>query len=545
MYLAEAADGTHLAVRVVRVELAADPVFRARFHEEVCAARRIAAGPGTYLARIVDADTESEHPWIATEFIDGPDLREAVRRQGPLPEEAVRLLAAALGEALDAIHAQGLVHGGLDPSSVVLGADGPRIVDLGVSHMGGQVGPAEDVFALGSVLAYAASGRVPLQKDLSDLPDGVRDLVARCLSENPADTPAPPPTRRRTLQALAAGALLTAGAWLWLRDRDDGDGTPPEPEPDPLPPDPRPVTVQWLSRHGMLSGQLGSPAVTPSPDGDRLYFGAMDGSLYAVSRTGTDLWSTPVEKPRARTGPVTASVATDDGVYCVYRNGGRLCAVGVDGRVRWERVFDRGGYDSYDTLPVVARGLVLVTTDRFAMRSTVRAYRADGSVAWSTRLPGKLGQQPVVAEDVVYVRNDEVVFALDPVDGRLLPASGRDSATGWPPRFGGAVVVPPHTVLGDLVVSASSNELKAVDRDGRTVWTVEAPGRGAHSEPTVHGGLVHVLLGASLYVVDAGGVTRCVLDPGMPVRTEYRPVVDGRHVYLAVPEGVAAIERPR
>jgi serine/threonine protein kinase len=131
VYLAETVSGLRLAVKVVRSEHAEDRTFRARFRQEVRAAQTV-GGTGTFTARVVDADTESERPWMATEFVDGPNLRDAVLDHGPLPEEAVWVVAAALGEALIAIHAQGLVHRDLKPSNILLSPDGPRVIDFGI-----------------------------------------------------------------------------------------------------------------------------------------------------------------------------------------------------------------------------------------------------------------------------------------------------------------------------------------------------------------------------------------------------------------------------
>ncbi|MFF8996114.1 serine/threonine-protein kinase [Streptomyces sp. NPDC014983] len=184
VYLAASPTGLKLAVKVVRVEHAEDRAFRARFRHEVRAAQAV-GGAGT--ARVVDADIEAEQPWMATEFVSSPSLRDAVLDHGALPEPAVRLLAAALGEALTAIHAKRLVHRDLKPSNILLAPDGPRVIDFGivralegtaltrtgavvgsVGHAspeqvrnGDQVGPPSDIFSLGTVLAHAAGGRDP------------------------------------------------------------------------------------------------------------------------------------------------------------------------------------------------------------------------------------------------------------------------------------------------------------------------------------------------------------------------------------------------
>ncbi|WP_432018839.1 protein kinase domain-containing protein [Streptomyces sp. 1222.5] len=244
VYLAESRTGLRLAVKVVRHEHAEDRTFRARFRHEVRAARTV-GGEGTFTARVVDADTEAERPWMATEFVPGPNLRDAVLDHGALPEPAVRVLAAALAEALAAIHAKGLIHRDLKPSNILLAPDGPRVIDFGIVRAleataltrtgavvgsvgyvspeqirnGGQVGPPSDVFSLGAVLAHAAAGREPFGEgqdsvillriltrdfDLTGVPEGVRPLVAACLREDPLERPTP--------SEVVAAAGFTPGA---------------------------------------------------------------------------------------------------------------------------------------------------------------------------------------------------------------------------------------------------------------------------------------------------------------------------------------------
>lgn len=260
VYLARSRAGLRLAVKVVRPEYAQDPVFRARFRQEVRAAQRV-GGAGTYTARVVDADPEGEHPWMATEFVTGPSLRRAVAEHGPLPERAVYVLAGALGEALAAIHAQGLVHRDLKPSNILLAPDGPRVIDFGIVRAmeatavtrtgaivgsigylapeqirnGGQVGPPSDVFALGAVLAYAVTGRAPFGEgqdsvillriltrdfDLTGVPDGLLPLVGACLDEDPARRPTP----RDVIIAAGASLRTTLGPDWYLEGSTGGRG---------------------------------------------------------------------------------------------------------------------------------------------------------------------------------------------------------------------------------------------------------------------------------------------------------------------------------
>ncbi|MGW0826908.1 serine/threonine-protein kinase [Streptomyces sp. NPDC002845] len=224
VYLGRSPGGREVAVKVARPELAAEPEFRERFAREVAAARVVS---GAYTAAVIDADTEAELPWLATMYVPGPSLAEAVRTDGPLPEPQVRRLGAGLVEALQAIHAAHVVHRDLKPSNVLLAADGPRVIDFGISRVEGapgltragivvgtppfmspeqmtarQVGPPSDVFSLGGVLVYALTGRPPHgtgegvryqvvrgEPQLDGVPDGLRPLIARCLAKRPEARP--------------------------------------------------------------------------------------------------------------------------------------------------------------------------------------------------------------------------------------------------------------------------------------------------------------------------------------------------------------------
>lgn len=249
VYLGRSLSGRHVAVKVVRAELLGNPDFRERFRREVEMARSVG---GFWTAAVVAADPAAGRPWLATEYVPGPTLHEAVKRHGPLPEPAVRRLAAGLAEALRAIHVAGLVHRDLKPSNVLLGADGPRVIDFGIARAlqdpsmtatgaffgtpgflspeqlsGDEVGPPCDVFALGAVLVYAATGHGPHgegttpallyrltheEPDLSGVSGSLRDVIAGCLRRDPASRPTP--TRVLTAMSDAASPAPTSAEWL-------------------------------------------------------------------------------------------------------------------------------------------------------------------------------------------------------------------------------------------------------------------------------------------------------------------------------------------
>lgn len=253
VYLGRTAGGRTVAVKVVRTELADDAEFRARFRQEVAAARRVG---GAWTAPVLDADTEGEQPWVATGYVAGPALAAAVRTHGPLPEAAVRALGVGLAGALAHVHGLGLVHRDVKPSNVLLTLDGPRLIDFGIARAldatsgltrsgyvvgspgfmspeqanGQSAGPAGDVFSLGAVLAFAGTGVHPFgddvsaavllyrvlheEPDVTGLPEPLRAIVLDCLAKDPAARPTPQQLAARLDPAGAGAALLARGDWL-------------------------------------------------------------------------------------------------------------------------------------------------------------------------------------------------------------------------------------------------------------------------------------------------------------------------------------------
>jgi serine/threonine protein kinase len=275
VYLAQSRGGRPVALKMINPGLTSDPGFARRFAREAEAASKV--NP-FYTAPVIDADPFGDPPWLATTYVPGPSLQDAlVTYGGPLPVAFVRSLGAALAEGLGAIHAAGVVHCDLKPSNVLLATDGPRIIDFGISRAvqattqtssaiigtpafmspeqvnGPRAGPPSDVFSLGSVLTYAATGHPPFSADtlaamiqavafgqpfLGRLPRELRPLIERCLDKDPRQRPTTP----QIVAELGPVPLLQN----WLPEplaRQLSDYSPPVITPAPLYSDARgPIT---------------------------------------------------------------------------------------------------------------------------------------------------------------------------------------------------------------------------------------------------------------------------------------------------------------
>ncbi|MFE7462911.1 serine/threonine-protein kinase [Streptomyces sp. NPDC057499] len=227
VFLARTSSGRPVAIKLIHQQFAADDEFRIRFRQEVAAARRVS---GAFTAAVVDADPEAERPWMATAYIEGHTLTQHIATKGPLDGAELRRLAIGLAEALRDIHRVGVVHRDLKPSNVVLSPEGPRVIDFGISRATDQqtltmtgriigtppfmspeqlqaprgVGPRSDVFSLGTLLVYSATGRGPFDADspymtayqvlheepsLDAVPSALRAVVERCLEKEPERRP--------------------------------------------------------------------------------------------------------------------------------------------------------------------------------------------------------------------------------------------------------------------------------------------------------------------------------------------------------------------
>ncbi|MFK0220392.1 protein kinase [Streptomyces vinaceus] len=317
VYLAYTPGGRPVALKVVRPEFAGDPEFRRRFAQEVTSAQRI---HGLYTAQVVDSGADDPTPWLATAYVPGPSLQQAVHTYGPLPVRTVLLLVAGVAEALQEIHRAGVVHRDLKPANVLIAADGPRVIDFGIARaadagaltgtglrvgtpaymapeqaLGRPAGPATDVFALGALAACVAGGAPPFgtgpesaalyrvvheDADLGAVPAELRPLLWHCLAKDPAHRP----STAQVIEAVRShpavgGELRFTEDWLPYQVatelRRHADAGLPVPPPG-APPGTAPVTALDAAptasapRAPVPVGPPGSPvAQDPPPRGRR------------------------------------------------------------------------------------------------------------------------------------------------------------------------------------------------------------------------------------------------------------------------------------
>ncbi|MDX3522860.1 PQQ-binding-like beta-propeller repeat protein [Streptomyces scabiei] len=574
VYLARSASGQRVAIKTVRTELAEDQLFRVRFTREVEAARAVS---GFYTAAVVDADPRAAVPWLATAYVPAPSLEEIVNDCGPMPVQAVRWFAAGVAEALQSIHGAGLVHRDLKPSNVLVVEDGPRVIDFGIAsgvsntrltmtnvavgtpaYMSPEqakdsrsVTGASDVFSLGSMLVFAATGHAPFHganpvetvfmllregPDLSGLPEDLRPLIESCMQMDPTARPNP-----ADLQAQLAPHLFgsgsddsgTASAWLpekavtMIETRRggrpapkpqtssgrSGGGRPTAPVPPPPPPyDPAPVPV-GAPDTGPVRLAGGQVPIGPGP-------------------RVADARAAAVKAP-----PPEAGLAAS-----------------------WSR--PRAGVNGADPAPV-------------AVPPAAPESAPSGWRPWRFRMSNDVWGTPSVADDLVYVTSFEV-HALDVATGRrrfktrdvawsMAVADGRIHASDGPTLFaldareGGdlwrlstdAWVYSLKADRGTVVTATRGGGVQGWEAsNGQKLWELtgaqtdfETPEAG----PVVQDGTVYVWKDARLRALEArtgderwsypiGDAASC---GGVPVRLA--PAADG-YVYISAGSRVLAVD---
>jgi len=569
VYLARSASGRRVAIKTVRTELAEDQLFRVRFTREVEAARAVS---GFYTAAVVDADARAAVPWLATAYVPAPSLEEIVNECGPLPAQAVRWLAAGVAEALQSIHGAGLVHRDLKPSNVLVVEDGPRVIDFGIAsgvsntrltmtnvavgtpaYMSPEqakdsrsVTGASDVFSLGSMLVFAATGHAPYHganpvetvfmllregPDLEGLPDELRPLIESCMQMDATARPNP-----ADLQAQLAPHLFgsgsddsgTASAWLperavsLIETRRGG----------------RPPVKQPASGGGRSGG--GRPALPPPP---------------------SHAPAVPVGVPD--TGPVRLAggkVPIGPGPRVIDARAAAVKAPPPEAGLAasWSR--PRVGVNGAEPAPVPAPPTPDAST---------------GWRPWRFRMSNDVWGTPSVADDLVYVTSFEV-HALDVATGRrrfktrdvawsMAVADGRIHASDGPTLYAlearegtdlwrlstDAWIYSLQADRGTVVTGTRGGGVQAWEAaNGQKLWEIsgaQADFESPEAGPAVHDGTVYVWKDARLRALEArtgeerwsypiGDAASC---GGVPVRLTHAP--DG-YVYVCAGTRVLAID---
>ncbi|MFF7653379.1 serine/threonine-protein kinase [Streptomyces sp. NPDC007983] len=506
VYLGRDAAGRTAAVKVLRPELAHDPEMARRFLREAYAAQAVRSGG---VARVLAAQTEGGRPWMATEFLVGPTLDQAVERYGALGEPAVRALGAALVTTLREIHGAGLVHRDLKPSNIVLTSRGPKIIDFGIARpehgltltttgqtlatpgyaapeqvLGRRTGPAGDVFSLGVVLAYAAGGRpvyegghvaamqyqvVHGEPELGAVPEEIRALVAPCLAKEAAARPALDTIAGQLAPPRGAGRVWRTGPLAADIARRETDArrmaTMPGDEES------RPTRRRLLTTLAVGGTVLAAGGGTgawwllrddeDAADGTRPW-DAKPLAKYDEGTAPSPLWG-PVDIGPLRLADkaVPAPLPVHD-LVVVPSAGGRLRAYGVrDGKPRW----------TSKATGLTGRALA-VPGDTEDTDGTVLATDAHGAV-WALRAAdGKQRWKADRADARALLAADEQTVYLTTRDGRIRAVSLTSRAALWTAPGPGGRDTPAAVVAGGrLVVHAADGKVTGYDTaDGRPVW---------------------------------------------------------------------------
>ncbi|MGW4022767.1 outer membrane protein assembly factor BamB family protein [Streptomyces sp. NPDC005009] len=585
VYLARSASGRRVAIKTVRTELAEDQLFRVRFTREVEAARAVS---GFYTAAVVDADPRAAVPWLATAYVPAPSLEEIVNECGPLPAQAVRWLAAGVAEALQSIHGAGLVHRDLKPSNVLVVEDGPRVIDFGIAsgvsntrltmtnvavgtpaYMSPEqakdsrsVTGASDVFSLGSMLVFAATGHPPFHganpvetvfmllregPDLDGLPDELRPLIEACMQMEAAGRPNP-----ADLQAQLAPHLFGSGS--------DDSGT----------------ASAWLPERAVSlieTRRGGRTAVRPAPGTGRSAGGGARPHVPPPPRHDP-----VVPPPPSMPAPVGAPVGAPD--TGPVRLAGAMVPIGPGPRVADTRAA------AVKAPPPSAALAATWSKPRPGVNGADPAVPAPAAPTappdqpggwrpWRFRMSNDVWGTPAVDGDLVYVTSFEV-HALDVATGRrrfktrdvawsMAVADGRIHASDGPTLFaldareGGdlwrlstdAWVYSLKADRGTVVTGTRGGGVQAWEAStGQKLWEIsgcqtdfESPEAG----PAVHEGTVYVWQDARLRALDArtgderwsypiGDAASC---GGVPVRVTHAP--DG-YAYVCAGTRVLALE---
>ncbi|MFC4033661.1 serine/threonine-protein kinase [Streptomyces polygonati] len=596
VYLARSASGRRVAIKTVRAELAEDQLFRVRFTREVEAARAVS---GFYTAAVVDADPRAAVPWLATAYVPAPSLEEIINESGPMPAQAVRWLAAGIAEALQSIHAAGLVHRDMKPSNVLVVEDGPRVIDFGIAsgvsntrltmtnvavgtpaYMSPEqardsrsVRGASDIFSLGSTLVFAATGHAPFHganpvetvfmllregPDLTGLPDELRPLIESCMRMEAERRPTP-----ADLQAQLAPHLFSSGG--------DDTGTASA----WLPPAAVALIEQRRSgRPAVPAPGRGAHAAGQPPPGPRLPGPQVSGPQVPVNMPPPPQSPPrPVEAPRG--GPahgrdsqrqeseavpvqLAGSAPIGPGLRVSAATRHRAAAGAAPG-TEWVR-HRAGSHRAAESVPVPAQ--------------TAPAAPPGEWRPWRFRMSNDVWGTPVVSDGLLYVTSFEV-HALDVASGRrqfktrevawtMAVSGGRIHASDGPSLFAldaadGAErwrnpidgwVYAVRADAGTVVSGTRGGGVQAWDAHrGNLRWErggAQTEFESPDSGPTVIDRSVYYQGGGHLYAVDAlTGAEQWshpVGEPGAAGSVPTRPVVADGVAYLTAGTRVLALD---
>ncbi|MFL5999769.1 MAG: protein kinase domain-containing protein [Streptomyces sp.] len=588
VYLGRSASGRAVAVKVVHTRYADNPEFRARFRQEIAAARRVS---GAFTAPVVDADPEAERPWMATAFVPGRTLADRVDESGPLDWPALRRLGTELAEALREIHRAEVVHRDLKPSNVLLleseGDDGAvRVIDFGISRaadsdvrtqtgmvMGSppfmapeqfsrphEVGSAVDVFSLGAVLVYAATGHSPFEAEnaylaayntvhgeprLGELPGQLRPLVSGCLAKEPADRP----TSGEVLERLAGlPEELSDG-----RPAEEASRAPEMRTTDVVTSPLGHVGSVRQKRRGRrlwaavavvaLLGGVGAAAVAvvehePASTVDEFDALAPRTTPSGTAPVGWRPWHNALGSGAKDQSMSVGPSCTPDalGVFCASEQVALMRLNPASGNVEWTKSMSRKQVSSFSVRePVVHDGVVFVySADR---SQGVDAYDGrTGERLW--RLKGPHGEFESLG-GVLLVRLDQLGSSDTARYAAYEPRTGKElwrrelTSTSPSPFYEG----PEDTLYADL--RGGEGGIARLDaRTGRTLGSVDAP-KGDLWLATVHDGTAYYArweddsgVSAAFFVQDLGtGRTRRIDFP-WSVEPEAPPLVQGDTMYV-------------
>ncbi|MFD7923586.1 protein kinase [Streptomyces sp. NPDC059740] len=504
VFLARMSSGRPVAIKLIHQQFAADDEFRIRFRQEVAAARRVS---GAFTAAVVDAAPEAEQPWMATTYIEGHTLAQRIATDGPLNGAELRRLAIGLAEALRDIHRAGVVHRDLKPSNVVLSPEGPRVIDFGISRAADQqtltmtgrvigtppfmspeqlqaprgVGPRSDVFSLGTLLVYSATGRGPFDADspymtayqvvheepsLGAVPGALRAVVESCLEKEPEKRPSadellvllrdlPADLGGTEANGTRAGSTRETHTEQHLATRD----TPAPSAPAPSAP-------------GTDASAPGTDASAPGTDA------SAPGT--APAGPGAENTGAPAGRaPRRGWRPVLAAVvavAAIGGGVAALKTGGFGWPSGEDkgssvaapggalpaGFAPWRETVRGGGSGAPDELRCVAHGDALFCGGGGVVATRIRAR--DGARVWTVKSPGV------------------------PVQGMYMVGATDDTVLGY--RF-----------ADQDNPQGPPSEVVAVDADsGRELWSVPV---STQSQAVTSRSLNALVVGSAVVTVDA------------------------------------------